>query len=156
MKKINDELLNRFQYLWNNRIENINAIFREVNAVYEQIPENNQNEKVLGANILGYCYWRFSDYPNALKYSLIALQLARKLKDLKAEANALNNLGAVYMFQNKNQKRLDCNLKCLAIRRKFGDLDSISGSENNIGETYFEMGDLEEASIWFKKSILTL
>lgn len=99
--------------------------------------------------ILGYCFWRFSDFTESLSHSLIALDIFRELKDKKGEADTLNSVGAVYMFQKENEKRLDCNLKCLAIRKEIGDVDGVSSSQNNIGETYMEMDDLPKACEWF-------
>jgi serine phosphatase RsbU (regulator of sigma subunit) len=103
--------------------------------------------------ILGYCYWRFSDYTLSMEHSLLALEFYRSVQDLRGEADTLNNLGAVYMFQKNHEKRLDCNLKCLALRVRLGHADDISGSMNNIGETYFEMGDFDSAQKWFQDCI---
>lgn len=105
------------------------------------------------SKILGYCYWRFSDYSLSLTHSLKALKIYKELNALKDEADTLNSIGAVYMFQNEHAKRLDCNLQCLKIREKVGDKEGVSGSQNNIGETYFEMGDANNAMEWFYLSL---
>ncbi len=101
------------------------------------------------SKVLGYCYWRFSDYSLSLTYSLKALKFYKELNALKDEADTLNSIGAVYMFQKDHVKRLECNLRCLKIRQNVGDEEGVSGSQNNIGETYFEMGDAENALKWF-------
>lgn len=105
------------------------------------------------SKVLGYCYWRFSDYSLSLTHSLKALKIYKDLNALKDEADTLNSIGAVYMFQNEHEKRLDCNLQCLRIREKVGDKEGVSGSQNNIGETYFEMGDATNAMKWFYLSL---
>ena len=105
------------------------------------------------SKVLGYCYWRFSDYSLSLTYSLKALKIYKELNALKDEADTLNSIGAVYMFQNEHAKRLDCNLQCLAIRQKVDDKEGVAGSQNNIGETYFEMGDADNAKKWFYESL---
>ncbi len=105
------------------------------------------------SKVLGYCYWRFSDYSLSLTHSLKALKIYKELNLLKDEADTLNSIGAVYMFQGENQKRLECNFQCLEIRKKVKDLEGVAGSQNNIGETYFEMGDLENALKWFYESL---
>ena len=97
------------------------------------------------SKVLCYCYWRFSDYSLSLTHSLKALKIYKELNALKDEADTLNSIGAVYMFQNEHAKRLDCNLQCLQIREKVGDKEGVAGSQNNIGETYFEMGDADNA-----------
>ena len=85
----------------------------------------------------------------AMDHALRALRFFKILKDLKGEADSLNNLGAVYMFQKDNEKRLDCNMKCLVIRQKLGDASDISGSMNNIGETFLDLKDYDSAKKWF-------
>ncbi|MBA3971322.1 MAG: hypothetical protein H0X46_04140, partial [Bacteroidetes bacterium] len=69
------------------------------------------------SKVLGYCYWRFSDYSQSLSNSLTALKIYKGLNAQKDEADTLNSIGAVYMFQNENIKRLECNLQCLKIRQ---------------------------------------
>lgn len=144
--KLKDEL----NTLWENRRSDLNtaaARGRELLGICEvyQFPEGIAHSH----KILGYCFWRFSDFSKSLDHSLKALSLFREHNDLRGEADALNNLGAVYMFHKNHEKRLECNLKCLDIRKKLGNADDISGSMNNIGETYFEMGKLSEAEEWF-------
>jgi serine phosphatase RsbU (regulator of sigma subunit) len=103
--------------------------------------------------ILGYCFWRFTDFSNSLQHSMQALTIYRELNYLQGEADALNSLGAVYMYHKNHQKRLECNLKCLEIRQQIGHADDISGSMNNIGETYLEMEEYELAEKWFNDCI---
>lgn len=105
------------------------------------------------SKVLGYCYWRFSDYSLSLTHSLGAIKIYKELNSLKDEADTLNSIGAVYMFQNEHAKRLECNLQCLKIRQKVGDKEGVAGSQNNIGETYFEMGDADNAIKWFYESM---
>lgn len=103
--------------------------------------------------ILGYCFWRFSDFTESLSHSLVAIELFKELKDKKGEADTMNNIGAVYMFQKEHEKRLECNLKCLELREQINDVDGVSSSQNNIGETYMEMGNLPKAIEWFQKCL---
>lgn len=105
--------------------------------------------KADSSKVLGYCYWRFSDYSASLTNSLNALKIYKDTNALKDIADTLNSIGAVYMFQGEHTKRLECNLECLRIRKEVDDKEGVAGSENNIGETYFEMGDKENALKWF-------
>ncbi|NRA11877.1 MAG: tetratricopeptide repeat protein [Crocinitomicaceae bacterium] len=79
-----------------------------------------------------------------------ALDIYKKLGDKKGEADTLNSVGAVYMFQNDNKKRLEVNLRCQELRKEVGDLEGVASSEGNIGETYFEMGDFVNARKCFE------
>lgn len=103
--------------------------------------------------ILGYCYWRFSEFSLSMEHSLKALEYYQSVGDLRGEADTLNSLGAVFMFRKEHQKRLECNLKCLEIRIQLGNADDISGSMNNIGETYLEMEEFVPAKKWFEDCI---
>lgn len=105
------------------------------------------------SKVLGYCYWRFSDYSLSLTHSLIALKFYRENNLKKDEADTLNSIGAVYMFQKEHAKRLECNLQCLKIREDAKDNEGVAGSQNNIGETYFEMGDMVNALKWFDECL---
>ncbi|MEZ4936621.1 MAG: tetratricopeptide repeat protein [Crocinitomicaceae bacterium] len=100
--------------------------------------------------ILGYCYWRFSDYSLSLSQSLKGLEIYQRIGDIQGEADILNNIGAVYMFQNDNEKRLEVNLRCKELRGLIGDLEGVASSEGNIGETYLEMGDYANANKCFE------
>jgi serine phosphatase RsbU (regulator of sigma subunit) len=146
-----DEEINR---AWDTRLINLKLAFNLGLSLKEKSEQINSEKGLAGANkVLGYCYWRFSDYTTSLKHSLLALDTYKFLGDKRGEADALNSIGAVYMFQGKNKKRLQCNLDCLAIREEIGDLEAVSGSQNNIGETYLELSDFENATIWFEKCL---
>jgi len=137
---------------WEQRFTDIRKSF-DIALYCKQISgELNYSQGIADSSkILGYCYWRFSDYQNSLEHSLQAQDLYRELDDKIGEADTLNSIGAVYMFQKDNQKRLECNLRCLSLREEGKAWDSVPGSVNNIGETYFEMGDMTNATIWFQK-----
>ncbi len=140
-------ITNKVEEAWGLRVSNLRKAFDLGLQILSEAKQINSTRGVAGAyKILGYCYWRFSDYSKSLKYSLKAIEIYKSLGDRASEADALNNLGAVYMFQKEHAKRLACNLECLRIREEIGE--EISGSQANIGETYLEMGDLENATIW--------
>ena len=139
---------------WNERNRDLRSSFNLGLQILAKSELENYTLGLAGAcKILGYCYWRFSDYSQSLNYSLRAIQLYKILGDKGGEADALNSLGAVYMFQHEHFKRLQCNLECLKIREAIGDLEAVAGSQNNIGETYLEMGDEENAIIWLNKAL---
>lgn len=136
---------------WDQRLIDLQKSYAEALNTLE-LSESLQYQKGIAESckILGYCFWRFSDFSLSLSHSLRAIKIFQKLKDKKGEANTLNNIGAVYMFQNEHQKRLEVNIKCKALREEIGDLEGVISSEGNIGETYFEMGDYENAQLRFE------
>jgi tetratricopeptide (TPR) repeat protein len=135
---------------WELRLYNLQESYsKSLNLVELSESKNYAKGIADSCKTLGYCYWRFSDYSLSLSHSLRALDIYRKLRDKLGEADTLNSVGAVYMFQNDNEKRLEVNLLCKKIRSEVGDLEGVASSEGNIGETYFEMGAYDEASKCF-------
>lgn len=135
---------------WNQRRSDMRAAFHLATNVLQSISSAELTDELAQCHkILGYCYWRFSEFSLSMEHSLKALSYYQKTADLRGEADTLNSLGAVYMFQKQHDKRLECNLKCLEIRQLLGNADDISGSMNNIGETYLEAGDYASAKQWF-------
>lgn len=144
------EVLNDLEFAWNNRRSDMRGSFHHAKESLELCEQTADLKGIADCHkILGYCYWRFSEFTLSMEHSLKALEYYQLKKDLRGEADTLNNLGAVYMFQKEHQKRLECNLECLNIRLKLGNADDISGSMNNIGETYLEMGEFSQAKKWF-------
>jgi serine phosphatase RsbU (regulator of sigma subunit) len=145
----NNEIEKKLTEAWGNRKSNLRTSFNTAIHLFQETKEANYQKGIADSEkILGYCYWRFSDYSKSLAHSLSAVEIYKSLNDKKGEADTLNSLGAVYMFQNENQKRLACNLNCLELRKEIKDFDGVSGSMNNIGETYLEMSDYENAEKW--------
>lgn len=135
---------------WEMRLIDIQASYRSALELLTVSESSFYLKGIADASkILGYCYWRFSDFSLSLSNSLKALKIYEKSGDRKGESDTLNNIGAVYMFQNDHKRRLEVNLKCKAIRQEIGDLEGVASSEGNIGETYFEMGDYTNASKCF-------
>lgn len=132
---------------WNQRRSDMRGVFHAASALLQE--SLTQEETAHCHKILGYCYWRFSEFSLSMEHSLKALEFFQSTGDLRGEADTLNSLGAVYMFQKQHDKRLECNLKCLEIRQQLGNADDISGSMNNIGETFLEAGDYDSAKKWF-------
>lgn len=149
-----DEIERLLQDAWLNRRSEMRNSFHVAQEIKNHCVDQEYTKGIAECNkILGYCYWRFTEFSLSMEHSLAALSYYQSVGDLRGEADTLNSLGAVYMFQKENDKRLDCNLKCLELRKLIGDADDISGSMNNIGETYFEMGDYPSANDWFDQCI---
>ncbi|MES2800236.1 MAG: tetratricopeptide repeat protein [Bacteroidota bacterium] len=135
---------------WNLRRSDMRRAFHLATNVLQSLSSEEITDETAHCHkILGYCYWRFSEFSLSMEHSLKALNYYQSTHDLRGEADTLNSLGAVYMFQKQHEKRLECNLKCLEIRQQLGNADDISGSMNNIGETYLEAGDYSSAKQWF-------
>ncbi len=131
---------------WENRSSDLQRTYKMATELIAHSEAHHYKKGIADARkILGYCYWRFSYYSLSLSNSMKALKTYEELKDRRGEADVLNNIGAVYMFQNDHKNRLDVNFRCREIRLEVGDLEGASSSDGNIGETYFEMGDYDNA-----------
>jgi serine phosphatase RsbU (regulator of sigma subunit) len=136
---------------WETRRNDFVAIYAQCMDLLREAKNNNYPKGVAAAHrTLGYCYWRFSDFAKAMTHSTKALHIYEQLEDFKGQADCINNIGAVYMFQNKGEERLQANIQCLELRERIGDLKGISGSQNNIGESYFELKQFDKAEEWYK------
>lgn len=85
------------------------------------------------SDILGVISLHFGDSKKALYYHFIALQIFKKLQDLKGESFALNNIGAVYS-QLKNYKKAGQYYQMsLNIKKQLGLFKEVSSSLINLG-----------------------
>jgi len=100
--------------------------------------------------LLGKSYQNISNYGEAMKCALQAIELFKGLNDTFGESVCLDILGGVYNFLGDYNKRLDCNLKCLELREKANDVSAQLTTINNIGDTYMAMGDFDNALKYFK------
>jgi len=98
---------------------------------------------------LGKTYQNLSNYGEAMKAALQAMELFKGLKDLSGESVCLDILGGAYNFLGDYNKRLDCNLRCLNLREKTGDISAQLSTINNIGDTYMAMNDYKNALKYF-------
>lgn len=131
---------------WNMRHLDLQEAYREAVTLLHVCESEGYRKGIAeSCKTLGYCYWRFSDFSLSLSHSLRALKLFHELGDKRGEADTLNNIGAVHMFQKDHHKRLEVNIMCKSIREEINDLEGVSSSEGNIGETYIELGELDKA-----------
>ena len=139
---------------WESRKSDLRNSFEIALKCYENSSNQDYRKGIAASSkVLGYCYWRFSDYPASLKKSVEAIDVYRAIGDKKGEADTLNSIGAVYMFQQEHEKRLECNQRCLQLRREVGDIEGAMSSQNNLGETFLELNRFEEAIACFDSCI---
>jgi serine phosphatase RsbU (regulator of sigma subunit) len=78
---------------------------------------------------------------------------ANKIKFLKVESAAVNNIGYVYQSQGDIPNALTYYHKALSIQEEIGDKKGIAYSLNNIGYIYKDQGDIPNALTYFHKSL---
>lgn len=147
----NEQLDKAIQKTWSLRLSDIQSAYTKAMSLLEYCEFKGYQKGIADCcRVLGYCFWRFSDYSLSLSHSLRGLSIYQRLGDIQGEADILNNIGAVYMFQGDNIKRLEVNLRCKELRSQIGDLEGVASSEGNIGETYLEMGKYDNAMACFE------
>lgn len=72
---------------------------------------------------------------------------------LKHKADALNNLGFLYLNKGKIETALEFYYKSLKIREQIQDFEGLATSYNSIGSIYSNQGELEKAKDFFEKSL---
>jgi signal transduction histidine kinase/Tfp pilus assembly protein PilF len=109
-------------------------------------------EKVQYLNEIGKQYWGDSS-DKTLLYSEEALELSKKIKYKKGEAQSLNNIGVSYYFEGDFERTLEFFIKSLELREEVGDKKDITASLNNLGSCYDEMNDLDNALKYYLQAL---
>ncbi len=119
--------------------------------------------------LLNRLFWStiYQNRQQALDYAQEGLQIARRLKDERAEHGLLLCMATYYQTINERQEEVAYTLKSLRIARRLGDFE-MAISELSLGETYIAYNNLNLAmeylqsaisrvssydSIWFKAKI---
>ncbi|CAM3943116.1 tetratricopeptide repeat protein [Flavobacterium antarcticum] len=100
------------------------------------------------SNEKGIVYSKMSNYPEATKHTLAALNYYEKLGDLQMYGNGLINMGILYKHQNKFDKAFEYYEKALKVYDKV-DKDAAHFAKaaiySNMGQAYLKMGNKEKA-----------
>lgn len=113
----------------------LNKIEKQTNSIKKVKTLNDASEEL----------WLIGEYSESTTYAQKALEIARKIKDKKGEAMALNNLGIVCDYQGKYASALDYYFKALPIQKAIKDNSGLSYTFNNIGLIYSNQNNFEKA-----------
>jgi tetratricopeptide (TPR) repeat protein/DNA-binding CsgD family transcriptional regulator len=102
---------------------------------------------------IGVSYYKQKNYPKALEYLFISLDLSRKTNSTDGVASNLNSIGNVYSDQNDFQKSLKNYMEALAIAVKNGDLRMEGSISLNIGTTYLKMKNYQLSIEYFLRAL---
>lgn len=87
------------------------------------------------------------------KYSMQALNIARKLNYRKGEASAFYNLGICYLHQSQEEKGRQNFKESLKIQEMLKDTLAMTGLINNIGISYFTQSNNLMALKYYQKGL---
>ncbi len=92
------------------------------------------------------------NFQHGLNLAEEALQLARKIKYEKGEANALHQLGNQFEAISNFPRALYYFLEAFKIRQNINDINGVASSNESIGFVYMQQGDYEKALMYYHKA----
>ena len=152
-------------------LNNISIIYKELgeydkslNYIYQSLEQdtksNNLKGKAIDLNNIGVTFHSKAilnnskeDFVNAEKYYKQCLNLARKLNEKRLEIHVLNNIGAIYTFQEKFEIALHYFHLALNISKEINDIEDQGYILNNIGIVHYNLGNFEESTKYYQKAI---
>lgn len=117
-----------------------------------------KNDPALTARLekcIGYSYCFLSDYPNAIKHTLISLEIYTELRDNSNMGNCYNNLGITYFYAGSLDLALHYFNKSLALCQDAGNKYGTGQAQLGIGCVYSEIQQSDKAVDFLNKSIET-
>jgi len=96
-------------------------------------------------NGIGLLYDNKSDLNGAMTYYEKALELYKKMRERKGEANALGNIGNVYRNKGELDRALEAYLQALQIHKRLGYAQGEASDLSNMGIVYQLKGELDKA-----------
>ena len=117
--------------------------------------QTDDDEKIVQAmNGKGVAAFYAGDYGKALEYYLETLRYAEERGMKKRQADLLQNIANIYRRNSsRHQEALDMYKQSYAIRKALADSSYIEKSVYSIAITYMEMGDFDNAKLYFDTSI---
>lgn len=120
----------------------------------EFIQTDNDEKIVQAMNGKGVAAFYAGDYGKALEYYLETLRYAEERGMKKRQADLLQNIANIYRRNSaRQQESLDMYKRSYAIRKSLADTTFIARSVYSIAITYMEMGDFDNAKLYFDTSI---
>jgi adenylate cyclase len=94
-----------------------------------------------------------SDYPKALDYYQRSLKISREIGDKSGMADAIGNIGIIYVGQDNYPKALDYFQRGLKIYTEIGNIKGSATAIGSIGTIYAKQGNTTNALDYFQRSL---
>lgn len=128
-------------------------LFREAIHHVTQVPRSKDWSHAYSE--LGRTFAERDQLDSARHYFELSLKNAELIKDLRTQAMAIGELGTIYRIEKNYTKALEFEKKDLALTLELGDTINFSTTKYSIASTFYQMGELDSAEIYFKKSLNT-
>ena len=135
------------------QLEEFSGLLQELNETRGHEDGVTLRKRLAVLDALGHRYYRLSDFRTAQKHWIEVLEIARKLKDRRAESSALSNLGMVYAALGEAQRAIRYCEQSLAIKRGIGDRRGEGSALGNLGLAYAALGDTRRAIELYDKQL---
>jgi serine phosphatase RsbU (regulator of sigma subunit)/tetratricopeptide (TPR) repeat protein len=112
----------------------------------------NEKEKVQILNSLGDLYLR-TEPSKARKYCMSALEITKRINDLKGRVNSCNTIGNSYYLEGNFDASLEYYLMALKINEETGDKKGIANGLMGIGNIYSAQGNSQRSLEYQMKSL---
>ncbi len=93
------------------------------------------------------------DYPLALEYLYMAMQVFQQNQDLQAMSSIHSSLGVVLEKMGQYEQALQSHQQSLELNRELNDESGIASDLYNLGDIRREMGDNEAALTYFNDAL---
>lgn len=107
-----------------------------------QTPKSKEKAETL--RILSMSYEAQGDYTDALKYSLLSLELWREIDNKSKIANTINGIGIIYDQQGKFDEALKYYNEAYAIYKSLGDNRNLAMMDINLGILFKSQGQYKQ------------
>lgn len=119
----------------------------KIDSLLEILPDVSYQEKVMIQNDIAHFFLEsnlYYDNDSSLKYSQLALNLAKQLKNKHEESRAIQNIGIAILYQQLYDSSLTYFYSALDIALKLDSLESIAFLHYQIGLSYYYKGEFKK------------
>ncbi|MFC2096509.1 tetratricopeptide repeat protein [Bacteroidota bacterium] len=119
----------------------------KIDSLKTILPTLNNQEKVKFLNHIGYIYFDSDKYYNedsCIKYSLLAINLSKKIKNKFQESKAKRSLGTILQYKQQYDSSIYYFSSALELIAKLDSLELKSELYYLIGVSYYYKGDFEK------------
>lgn len=108
---------------------------------------------LMSHSFIGVSYRNISDYTSAMNYYTKCFYLADSLNDLEQKAYSYNNIGNLFLLQQKDSLALRNILNAMKLGEEINDQRIIAYSQINLGRIYANLGQWEESIKYLMLSV---
>ncbi|NVK52484.1 MAG: tetratricopeptide repeat protein [Flavobacteriaceae bacterium] len=135
----------------------ISSCYGQNISTINNLEDKLRKEKIIDTstvNILNDLAWEYNktNFSLAIEYASRAIKISDSLSFYKGKTTGLNRLGAIYIYQKEFKKSEKIYLEVLEREKRINNQYGIGRAQNQLGEIYKNIGNLNLALDYTKKS----